>query len=76
MDLPDLTNNVTKRFVIFAQLYDPLALLSPLTIKAEIFLQSLWMKNLEWDNEVDGSLFLEWQSIHRNLLLTSGFLVT
>ncbi|XP_070530058.1 uncharacterized protein [Cardiocondyla obscurior] len=32
-----------------AQLFDPLGWLAPVIIRAKIFIQSLWLKNLDWD---------------------------
>jgi len=49
--LPAATSLVTKRDVLneSSKVYDPLGLLSPVTIKAKIFMQKLWQLNVEWD---------------------------
>ena len=49
--LPTATSLVTKRDVLreSSKVYDPLGLLSPVTIKAKIFIQTLWQHNVEWD---------------------------
>jgi len=31
------------------KVFDPLGLLSPVTIRAKTFMQSLWQRNVEWD---------------------------
>lgn len=43
---------VTKRTILstIATLFDPLGLLSPITIKAKIFIQELWAVKLDWDD--------------------------
>ena len=47
--IPTVTNLVTKREVLrkSSKVFDPLGLLSPVTIKAKIFMQILWQRNME-----------------------------
>lgn len=42
---------VTKRTVLsdVAKLFDPIGLLAPVVITAKVFIQSLWLQKLEWD---------------------------
>ena len=49
--IPSITSLTTKREVLkeSSKLFDPLGLLSPVTIKAKFFMQSLWQRNLDWD---------------------------
>lgn len=50
-----------------AQVFDPLGLLSPATIKTKIFMQHLWKQKLSWDEPVDKQTELEWQKISSKL---------
>ena len=53
---------VTKRSILStaSQIFDPLGLLSPCTIKIKILLQKLWSENLSWDESIPASLHSEW----------------
>ena len=44
-------SGVTRRLVLskIAKIFDPLGLLSPVTVNVKIFMQSLWLLHLEWD---------------------------
>ncbi|KAI5632784.1 pao retrotransposon peptidase domain-containing protein [Phthorimaea operculella] len=44
----------TKRTVLsdVMRVYDPLGLISPITIKGRIFIQRLWRERLNWDDEI------------------------
>lgn len=44
----------TKRTITSeaARIYDPQGFLSPVTIRAKFFIQSLWTSKLEWDDEL------------------------
>lgn len=46
------TNILTKREILstIAKLFDPLGLISPVIIKAKIFIQELWTIKLDWDD--------------------------
>ena len=48
-------SSLTKRKVlsICSKVYDPLGLLSPITVKAKLFLQDLWKAKLGWDEILD-----------------------
>lgn len=56
---------VTKREILrdSAQIYDPLGLLAPVTVKAKILVQTLWKQKLDWDEPLDQELTKEWSTI-------------
>lgn len=51
----------TKRTVLstIARIYDPLGLLGPVISLAKIFLQKLWLLNLQWDDQLPPEVFEE-----------------
>ncbi|XP_046478601.1 uncharacterized protein [Neodiprion pinetum] len=55
-------DNFTKRKVLSqtAQLFDPLGWLSPITIRAKIFMQELWALGFDWDEPLSASLSSRW----------------
>ena len=60
---------MTKREVLkwSSSIFDPLGLLSPVTISAKLFLQQLWQEHLEWDATLDPSLCTQWITIAANI---------
>ena len=52
----------TKRKVLskIAQLFDPLGWLSPVTVRAKMLLQELWLLKLGWDDSLPPSLAHQW----------------
>lgn len=67
---------ITKRTIlsIIARMFDPLGLLSPITVTAKWFLQQMWMLGLKWDEEITGNLKSQWckfcnQLRHTNLYI-------
>ena len=56
---------ITKRDVLsrIAAIFDPLGYLCPVNIKAKIFMQQLWEKNMSWDDPLPTSLRNEWAKI-------------
>jgi len=53
---------ITKREVLkeSAKVFDPLGLLSPVTVKAKIFMQSLWQCSLDWDEPLSDKDQQQW----------------
>ena len=43
--------------------FDPLGLISPVTISAKLILQQLWQEHLEWDTALSGQLRKSWHQI-------------
>lgn len=60
--LPPKTENLTKRSLLsdIAKIFDPIGWLSPVTIKAKIILQSLWLTNLDWDDQLSDEIIKTW----------------
>ena len=52
------TGSVTKREILqqTSRVYDPLRLLSPVTVRAKLLMQSLWQQNYNWDIPLPGDL--------------------
>lgn len=44
-------------------MYDPLGWLAPVIIRAKVFMQSLWVMTLQWDDELPTALIDEWMKI-------------
>ena len=61
---------VTKREIPrdSAQIYDPLGLLAPVTVKAKILVQTLWKRKLDWDKPLDPELTKEWSTIADDII--------
>ena len=60
---------VTKREILrdSAQIYDPLGLLAPVTVKAKILVQTLWKQKIDWDEPLDQELTSEWSTIAEDI---------
>jgi hypothetical protein len=58
---------MTKRTVLQqsakVQVYDPLGLIAPVTVRARILIQELWRRNLSWDTPIPANLQQKWSSI-------------
>ena len=59
----------TKRDVLRAnaKVYDSLGLLSPITIRAKIFIQELWERGFEWDEPLPDDIQKQWLDISQDL---------
>ncbi|XP_024893055.1 uncharacterized protein LOC112468203 [Temnothorax curvispinosus] len=59
----------SKRSILstIAMFYDPLGWVTPVTITAKIFMQSLWRETLNWDDVVSAPLLSRWKEIHSRL---------
>ncbi|KAK6029867.1 Pao retrotransposon peptidase, partial [Ostertagia ostertagi] len=64
----EFQNNPTKRSVLrtIHSNFDPLGFLIPLLIPARVFLQSLWAKGYEWDDQLSNQDIKCWESTCRN----------
>ncbi|XP_043226749.1 uncharacterized protein LOC122383931 [Amphibalanus amphitrite] len=54
---------MTKRGVLqrTASIFDPLGIAAPFVIRAKMFMQQLWTKQLDWDDELDREEQKEWE---------------
>ena len=51
-----------------SKVFDPLGLLSPVTIRAKTFMQSLWQRNIDWDEPLSDEDQQQWLTIAKNIL--------
>ena len=60
---------LTKRHVLSmaSKLYDPLGMLSPVTLVARLFIAKLWDQKFGWDQPLPPNISTQWQSIERDL---------
>jgi hypothetical protein len=67
-----VTAYVTKREILqqTSRIYDPLGILSPVTIRAKIMLQDLWKYKYSWDTPLPEELQNRWSTLVRDLNLT------
>ena len=61
--------NLTKRQLAsqVAQLYDPLGLLSPFTIRGKMLVQEAWKLSLGWDESLPDEMVNRWNEIKGDL---------
>ncbi|XP_043493915.1 uncharacterized protein LOC122518863 [Polistes fuscatus] len=66
---PTHSNRFSKRLVLseVAQIFDPLGFAAPVVIKAKMFLRSLWLHTLNWDDALPEPLITQWLSIRQDL---------
>ncbi|XP_076301647.1 uncharacterized protein LOC143219631 [Lasioglossum baleicum] len=59
----------TKRSILatIAKLYDPLGWVTPATITAKIFMQTLWRRHHQWDEPLSLDLVNQWETIYSGL---------
>lgn len=69
--------NITKRQIlsIISKIFDPLGLVGPVTIKAKVILQQLWLLKLSWDESLPLELFTKWNNFYSQLPLLDGITI-
>ncbi|XP_045541793.1 uncharacterized protein LOC106716081 isoform X1 [Papilio machaon] len=62
--LNNTSQKITKRYImsIISQIFDPLGLLSCVTITVKVLLQRLWLLQIDWDDEVPSDIRHTWQA--------------
>ncbi|XP_006814244.1 uncharacterized protein LOC102804080, partial [Saccoglossus kowalevskii] len=68
-NVPLLTDLITKRDVVSftSALYDPIGYLTPVHVKARLFIQLLWKLELGWDEPLNSDLCSMWMHIAEDL---------
>ena len=68
MKVKEITS-VTKRNVLkeIASIYDPIGLLCPVILRGKVLMQSLWKKQLDWDDELDTAEQIKWSDIKSDI---------
>ncbi|XP_030763274.1 uncharacterized protein LOC115887891 [Sitophilus oryzae] len=66
-EIPDKT---TKRTILssIAQIFDPMGLLTPVTMTAKIILQQLWKIKIDWDESIPADLHTSWSTYRTQLI--------
>ena len=54
----------TKRSLlsIASRVFDPMGLITPFTIRAEMLFQELWQRGLQWEDRLDEDIADQWRS--------------
>ena len=64
-----VTNREILRYT--SSIFDPLGLVTPVTITAKLLLQELWQDQVAWDTELNAAYKLKWASITADILVAS-----
>ena len=68
---------ITKRFMLktTASHYDPIGILSPITVRFKYVIQEAYRMKLSWDAKVTGELAQEWEKLLRSCAKLDPFVV-
>lgn len=63
------SETLSKRSILsdIAKVYDPNGWLAPVTIKAKILMQALWLTGIDWDQQVPNEIVGRWLEYRSNL---------
>lgn len=66
---PSISTTPTKRTMLSetAKIFDPLGWLTPVTVKAKMMLQELWIAGMNWDTPLPTELGTKWSKYRSNL---------
>ncbi|XP_022829237.1 uncharacterized protein LOC111358355 [Spodoptera litura] len=61
--------NTNKRTILstIAQVFDPLGLINPCMLQAKLILQTLWSKNITWDDQLPAEVESQWHKFIQDL---------
>ncbi|CAG4976903.1 unnamed protein product [Colias eurytheme] len=65
-------NSKREILSVISQIFDPLGLVSPVVIKFKIFLQTLWLQNLSWDDPLPPEIQRSWLELIENINVLSN----
>ena len=65
----DEIKHLTKRDILqqSSKIFDPMGILSPVTVRAKILMQTLWKKKYGWDQSLPNDLKMKWNEIVQDL---------
>ncbi|HBP53640.1 MAG TPA: hypothetical protein DD643_04535 [Synechococcus sp. UBA8638] len=68
-EVTTLTAATTKRDILkwASTIFDPLGLISPVTVSTKLFIQKLWQQQLDWDTKLSEDLCVTWHNISQNV---------
>lgn len=71
---PKQSKTVTKRSILseISQLFDPLGLIAPISIKAKILIQELWLLKVNWDDPLPFEIEKRWEMFREQLKALSS----
>lgn len=63
------SEEITKRRILsdISKIFDPIGWLSPVVITLKIFMQKLWLKGIDWDQNLPNDLKNEWLQLKKNI---------
>lgn len=75
--LPQVQYPITKRRALsdIARLFDPLGWLAPVTVKAKIFIQRIWITGIKWDENLPQENLDEWMQFRMELEELEHFVI-
>ena len=60
----------TKRIILrgLAAQFDPLGLMTPITVKAKFLMKEIWQSKVSWDDELPEAITRQWEKIKKDFL--------
>lgn len=65
--IPSDTMTKRKVLLVVAQLFDPAGWITPITIRAKIFIQQIWLEGSSWDEMLSSESLAKWKIIRAEL---------